>query len=447
MRVRANSRWLIWFLLGLGSQLQIVASLSMTELAIFVMAPVLLFSELPYMRRNGIMPLFWFAVWMVIGCIVSSLYNHSPFPKVLRGLAATTLLPCTVVVMHSMLRKDMKGYGWYLLGGCISFFLCTFFFQHSFEVESLAGGARGAAAVEDIVSGPIYWVTRLGSLASVWPRGWYLSCPTAYCVVVPVGMALFSVLTTSSGRGVALSNLAGVCLVLIGRKKIRSMKLLAKNFWIFCICGVVGLLIVNRVYKYAALNGLMGEKARDKYIKQTTRGTDVVSLIIGGRADAIAGLVACLDHPIVGYGPWPVDNGGYMATFLKKYGSVEDYEDYLASEQLRIQMGCERLMPGHSHIFGSWLTYGLPGCLFWIYVLFVTVRFVRQDCWVVPQYFFWLVASVPGTLWNIFFSPMSDRIMPSFLCVAMLMVRAVRKGRQQLPPSMEMEIFRNERSR
>lgn len=111
MRVRANSRWLIWFLLGLGSQLQIIASLSMTELALFIMAPVLLFSELPYMRRNGIMPLFWFAVWMVIGCIVSSLYNHSPFPKVLRGLAATTLLPCTVVVMHSMLRKDMKGKG------------------------------------------------------------------------------------------------------------------------------------------------------------------------------------------------------------------------------------------------------------------------------------------------------------------------------------------------
>lgn len=444
MRVRANSRWLIWFLLGLGSQLQIVASLSMTELAIFVMAPVLLFSELPYMRRNGIMPLFWFAVWMVIGCIVSSLYNHSPFPKVLRGLAATTLLPCTVVVMHSMLRKDMKGYGWYLLGGCISFFLCTFFFQHSFEVEALAGGARGGTAVEDIMSGPIYWVTRLGSLASVWPRGWYLSCPTAYCVVVPVGMALFSVLTSASGRSAALANFGGVVLVLIGRKKPRSMRMLARNFWVLCLAGVLGVFLANKIYRYAALNGLMGEKALEKYVKQTSRGSDVMSLLIGGRGDAIAGFFACLDRPIVGYGPWPEDTNGYYESFLRKYGSVDDYDAYIESERLRLIFGFPRLMPGHSHIFGTWMAYGLPGCIFWLYVLFVAVRYVRQDCWVVPQYFFWLVASIPGLLWAIFFSPAGDRIGPAFLCVAMLMVRAVHRGRQQLPIGMQIEIMKNQ---
>lgn len=447
MSVRANRRWLIWFLLGLGSQLQIVASLSMTELAIFIMAPALLFSELPYMRRNGVMPLFWFAVWVVIGCIVSSLYNHTPFPKVLRGLAATTLLPCSVVVMHSMLRKDMRGYGWYLLGGCISFFLCTFFFQHSFEVEALAGGARGAAAVEDIMSGPIYWITRLGSLASVWPRGWYLSCPTAYCVVVPVGMAMFSVLTSTSGRSVALANFAGVVLVLIGRKKKRTIKRLSKNFWVLCFVGMLGVFVANKAYKFAALNGLMGEKAREKYIKQTTRGTDILSLLIGGRADSIAGLVACLDHPIVGYGPWAPDNGGYYESFLCKYGSVEDFEDYQETEKIRLKMGWQRLMPGHSHLFGMWIANGIPALFFWLYVLFVVCRYVRQDCWAVPQYFFWLVATVPGFLWAIFFSPLSDRVGPSFICVAMLMVRAVRKGRQLLPPSMVIEIMKQEGKR
>lgn len=441
MRARANSKWLIWFLLGLGSQLQIIASLSMTELALFVMTPILFSQELPYMRRNGATTLFWLGVLMVVGCMGSSLFNHTPFPKAFRGIAATSLVPCSIVVMHSMLRKDLKGYGYFLIGSCISFFLCTFIFQHSFEIDSLAAGERGAAAVEEIMSGPIYWIGRLGSAATLWPRGWYLSCPTAYCVMVPLGLAFFAVLTSTSGRSAALANFAGVVLVLIGGKKRRTMRRVSRNFWVICFCGLIGVLVANRVYKYAALNGLMGEESRAKYLRQTTRGTDVVSLIIGGRADSVAGLFACLARPIVGYGPWAVDRNNYFEAFLRKYGSVEDHEGYLRGEQSRLKLGRERLMPGHSCIFGSWLAYGFPGLLFWLYVLFVVIRFVRQDCWVVPQYFFWLVASVPGFMWNIFFSPMTDRVMPSFLCVAMLLARAVRRGRQQLPQSMAIEIL------
>ena len=48
-----------WLLFGLGSQLQLWgASLSFTELFIFIAAPILFIGELPYMRRNGMMTLF-----------------------------------------------------------------------------------------------------------------------------------------------------------------------------------------------------------------------------------------------------------------------------------------------------------------------------------------------------------------------------------------------------
>lgn len=446
MTLHTNRRRLIWFLLGLGSQLQLVASLSITELVLFMMTPVLFFQELPYMRRNGIMTLFNMAILMVVGCVVSSFANHSGFGQVLRGLAVTCLMPCSIVVMHSMLRRDMKGYGWLLVGASISFFACTFVFQHSFEVESLASGERGSAAVGGIMSGPIYWITRLGTLVTAWPRGWYLSCPTAYCVCAPLGMALFSVLTSASGRSVALANLAGVCLVLIGRKKQRTMRKLAKNFWLICLAGVFGILCMNVVYRTAATSGWMGEKAQEKYEAQTRRGTDILSLLIGGRADSFAGLYACLHRPLVGFGPWAVDNYGYYEEFLRHYGAAEDFEAFVQEEQIRkMYGGGPRLVPGHSHIFGNWVNYGLPGFLFWCYVLFIIVRFVRYDCWVIPHFFFWLVASIPGFLWAIFFSPLSDRVMPAFLCVAMLMARAVRRGRMQLSPEMQREIWLNER--
>jgi len=51
-----------WFLLGLGSQLQVVFSLSISEVLVLITAPFLLVSEIPYMRRNGVMPFFWMAI-------------------------------------------------------------------------------------------------------------------------------------------------------------------------------------------------------------------------------------------------------------------------------------------------------------------------------------------------------------------------------------------------
>lgn len=444
---RTNSKRMVWFLLGLGFHLQLVASLSITELVILLLAPCLIFQELPYMRRNGVMPLFWLALFMFVGCVASSVYNHAVFAQALRGLAVTSLFPCSIVVGHFLFRRDPKNYGFLLLGSAISFFACTFVFQSSFETSSLAGGARGAEAVEAIMSGPIFWITRLGSLVTVWPRGWYLSCPMSYCAVAPIAFSAFAVLTSASGRAAALASMAGVCLVLIGRKKQASMKRLARNFWILCFVGFISIFAVNKIYRYAATAGLLGEDAHEKYIKQTKGGTGVVSLLIGGRLDSFAGLLACRDRPIIGYGPWAIDNNNYYEEFLRKYGAQEDYDDYVELERYRQASGLPKLIPSHSHIISSWINFGLPGLLFWLYVLFVIFRFARQDSWVIPQFFYFLVSLIPGFLWNIFFSPISDRVMPAFFCVAMLLARAVRLGRHRLPIDMQIQIWRNENAR
>ena len=106
-----KKRSLIWFVLGLGYSLQLVASLSLTELLIFVATPILVFQEMPHIRRNGLMPMFVLSCLVVFGCGVSILYNHTPMVAALRGLAVTALLPCALVVSHKMLRTDMAGFG------------------------------------------------------------------------------------------------------------------------------------------------------------------------------------------------------------------------------------------------------------------------------------------------------------------------------------------------
>ena len=134
------------------------------------------------------------------------------------------------------------------------------------------------------------------------------------------------------------------------------------------------------------------------------------------------------------YRPGPIE-------FILKYGTPEDWE--VLAKQDPDKVG---LIAGHSYMESFWVSYGIFGLIFWLYVLFVFVRYLRQDCWVMPQWYMWLAASIPGYCWGIFFSPWSDRVGGILFVVACLMTRAVRKGRQPLPMKMIREIEKSERA-
>lgn len=447
---RPNSFSLPFFLLGLGSQLQIIASLSMTEAFALAAAPVLFFSELPYMRRNGIMTFFWLSITVVIGGVISCVANHTMFDFALRGMATACLLPCSIVVGHWILRKNMNGFKWMIVGAALSEILCTYVFQRSVEVAKAAQGiaSSGGVAVNaaDIMQGPLFWTMRLSSLIMLPIKGWYLSCPISYSVVAPLFMVGFSLLTTTSGRSTALGALGTAALVLIGGKTRKNMKRICKYFWLLVFLAVAGAFAAKGAYRIAATSGWLGEKARDKYESQTKGNKGMMALLLGGRMESFAGLLACVDKPIVGFGPWPMDEIGYTEEFLRRFGNEEDYERYVSVQAAYASRGVRmfKLIPGHSYITGFWLIYGISGLLFWLYVIFILLRYLKQDCWAVPQWYFWLAAAIPGMFWNIFFSPFGDRFGSMVFIVAILLTRAVRTGRQPLPREMIEEIVRLE---
>lgn len=438
---------LAWFLFGLGSQLQIVASLSFTELFVFAATPFIFLREKDYMRRNGIMTFFGLSLLVVVGCVVACISNHTGTAFVIRGMAVACLLPCTVVVSHWMLRRDMGGFKWMLIGAAISSVLCTFVFQKSVEVTMAAGGMSGERAVNAIMSGPIYWTHRLGHLLNAIPKGWYLQCPVIVSVFVPLFMAGFSMLTTVSGRGMALGAIATAVILLYGGKKREIIfRRLCNRFWILCGVAIVGIMCIHNLYRISATNGWLGEDALKKYEQQTRGDTGIMALLLGGRMDSFCGLIACVDKPIVGFGPWARDEYGYTAEFLNKYGTYDDYVQFTKNEEWNLSLGKGyNLIYCHSHITQFWVWFGLAGLLFWMYVIFVLARFLKQDCWVVPQWFYWLAASIPGFLWGVLFVPWSERITSIVFIVACLMARAVRLGRISLPDYMEEEIRKEER--
>ena len=429
-----------WFLFGLGTQLQLFGtSLSFTELFVFGAAVFLFAGELPHMRRNGMMPFLGVSIALVVNAVIACIANHSPLLAVIRGMAVVCLMPCTIVVAHWMLRRNMAGFKWYLIGVALSNFLCTFIFQRTVDVVAATQGQGDVAVAETIMSGPLWWVSQIGSWALLYPRGWYLQCPTLLSVCLPLGLAAFSLLTTASGRSAALGALGLAMLVLLGGKKREQIrKRVCKSFGLICIVGVVMVAAFKFTYQTAASQGWLGEESQKKYEKQTKGDTSVMALLLGGRMESFCGLIACVDKPISGFGPWARDTHGYCAEFLAKYGNTEDYLKFMQNQE---RMGSVGLIPGHAYLTMFWLWYGIMGLVFWIYVVFVFIRYLRQDCYAVPQWYMWLAAGIPGYCWGIFFSPWGNRVPNIVFVVAVLMVRAVRQGRQALPFGMQKEIY------
>jgi hypothetical protein len=433
-----------WFILGLGSQLQVLFSLSISEILILCCAPFVLKSELPHMRRHGVLMFFYMALFLFLGCIVSLIVNHAASYQVLRGLAITGILVCSVIIAYHMLRIDPNGVKWYFIGAMLSTFICIFIFKRSVEVAMVGG-----TDVDSIVSGPLFWIERLTALFYTPAMAFYLRMPLAYSAGIPIFFTVFSMLISESGRSAALGALGTAAVVLIGRKKRESIQAMGRHFVLVSCIAVLGIFAAKSAYQWAAYNNYLGEKARAKYERQSAGGTSIVRLLIGGRAGSFVGLLAIADSPIWGKGYWAPDTENYYETFLSKYGNPVDYEQYInrkmAFAEKGIDIRASKMISCHSHITSFWLWFGLPGLLFWMYVLYVVFRYLRYDAYAVPQWFFWLAAGVPGFMWSLFFSPFNSRVGLPLWVVGMLMARAVRQGKYRLPESMVTEIEKSER--
>ncbi len=437
----------LWWILGLGSQLQIVASLSITEAVVLVMAPFIFMRHWHEMRQDGIMTFWNLSIALLLGCVVSIVVNSTPSAFALRGMAVVVIIPCAIVVSHWLLRRWPEGFKWYLCGSAISGVLCVFVLQKSVEVVMLAGGQAGDGAAEEIMSGPIFWISRVNPFVMLATKGWFLRTPILFDCIVVVALAVFSAMITISGRSAALGALGFLCVLLIGGKCQRTMKRICRHFVLVLVCAIIGIFVIKNVYSYAASTGLMGDSAKTKYETQTKGDKGLWALLMGGRMESFCGLIAAIDKPIVGFGPWAEDTGGYMERFLRDYGTIEDYQNHLNLQQFYLKNGYDlrRGIPCHGQLTQFWVWYGMSGLIFVLYCLFCLIRYLKSDCWAVPQWFAWLACSIPSLLWAMFFSPFSDRIGFPLFIVACLMARAVRKGKFQLPPKMIYEIEKAEK--
>jgi hypothetical protein len=355
-----------------------------------------------------------------------------------------------LVVGHRLVRQSLGGYKWLCLGLALTWIINIFVFQRGVEADAYAQGQRGLAAVEGLTSGTLFWVSRIKALINAPINGWYLRMPIVYSILAPLFLLFFSALTTASGRSTAAAAFGSVLLVILGGKKSQQMKRLSNNFIFVLLLGLLFAQGLTAVYKHVATKGLLGEQAQEKYERQMKgKKGGVLATLMGGRLEFFVGLYAATKKPIIGYGPWALDVYGYHDEFLAKYGNADDYEAYLNEQawQQRVGHSFVRPLGAHSHLIGAWIRHGIFGFLYWSYVLWLLFCYFRRDLATVPQWYGMLAVGAPSLVWNILFSPFGDRVGFTMIVVYILMVRAIRLHKLQLPLEMVMEIEKVNRGR
>ena len=436
---------LFLFLIGLGSQTQIqfVGSIGISELILFLIGPFVFFLDYRQLKADGFMPFVWLSILTCVGCLLSGLLNQTYWVFLLKGLAAPYSVFVTTIVFHRLLRQDFAALKWFIFGFFLSGIICIFVFQQA--TYTYRGGEilEGGEAVGAVMSNPLFWSSKISALLVLPITMWYMSTPYTYSASVPFVTALIKVMfSESSGRSSALcSCLAGFYIALAG-KNVRLMKRIGGNFLLVIALLGAFLMIGKQIYIYAATNNYLGEKAREKYFKQTQGSSSALKIIMGGRLEFFTAIRACIDKPIIGFGPKPLDTKGYYGDMLRKYGNPDDYEAYSRAIISQAKLGIrEHLIPAHSGIASFWLQYGIIGLVFWLYVLGMFLKFFKKYSFEIPQWYGYCILGISDFMWDIFFSPFSGRIYIAVLMSCILFARAVSLRRLQLPWEMRNEIL------
>lgn len=420
------------FLLGLFSETKVflLGCVSISELVVFALAPIVFIKTYSQMRRDGVATFVPMIGMVFLGLLLSSWYNNTASVYIVKQFAVIYSVFCYFVIFYYLLRDKFCGLGWFFAGYAISLIIVIFAFNPQAQVSAAGFEYLGDSEAEAVVSGPIFWTTRVKAFAQIPIIGAYLRMPLAYMVSVPVGFTLMALLTTISGRASSLTFLLACLMMLIGGKTRHGMRRIGRHFIYFVLAGVAAILMYKAVYSYSAREGRLGEAARIKYELQTRGGDSVLRLLIAGRAYFFCALRVVADHPILGLGPHPLDTHGYYEEFLLKYGDERDYEYYKATHR---DWSAMHEVPSHSFILGGWIYYGIFGLIFFLRVLVLMYQHVRHYAAAIPQWYGYFALFISRYLWDIFFSGFSDRGLFALFIVCLLLARSVGQGRMRMP--------------
>jgi hypothetical protein len=383
------------FVIGLFSMIKfrLLGTFGVSELLVF--ASYVFISPLLMQENKQVRRLVLFAFVWLLGVVFSDLVNYSSLENSLKGAFNVIFIIALIPFVYWALYDKPERMLYFWAGVAISSIL-GFRFQRLEMMNELAADTWFVYAVKWLflfLGGWLYYKGRI---------------KVAYILIVT-----FAVWTLfHQSRNIFLMFVLSISILMyIGEvteynildKYMRYRKGAVKLFIILAITFIG----ISYTYETFAANGTLGEYAKAKYEKQKYSELGLAS----GRADFLASLYAISKKPIFGYGSYAKDENMVFADFNRKMGLP--YKD-LRSGQNHV--------PAHSYMLGAWVNAGILGFIFWLFVLRRILIFLRYHLFNEPKLLCINLLLTFSLLWNIFFSPFSDRLNFVFYILSVILI-------------------------
>lgn len=383
-------------LLGLGTSLNIrvIGYLPLSELAILLLTPFLLpqFTSRA-VWHYGKWPILLGFLWLGAQTFTDFLLQ-TRFDLAARGFArVVTLIVCVPFCIWFLQRQTYRRLLWISCGMVPSIILSAYILRPgTIEGRELVTGYSG-----------VTWATHWASVVSVASRFVVLltfsTTPLlAYGTELGVAILNMSLGSRSAGAMPIIGSAASAAFGFVAARKDRIRRLGVVRTILLGVLVALSFGSVYGGYKLAAESGALGDKALKKFEQQNRNR---FGLLIGGRSEAIAGLIAVAHSPIIGYGSWPIDTEGF---YLKACEFLEEEPNMLYYKK-----GFP-VIPAHSHILCNWVEGGILSIWYWVYVLYLSAQVLVRPLKDEKHLRLWASVSATMLLWNVLFSPIGGRL-------------------------------------
>ena len=238
-------------------------------------------------------------------------------------------------------------------------------------------------------------------------------------------LILFGLLAISLGTrslGLCVVATGGALIYTCRNKRDNSSAIIRSDRYRVTLFAVVVLLVVmvtGYFYGVAAKSGVLGESSRNDYLIQSSGD---YGPIVGGRAEPVIALLAVAKSPVFGYG-YGADSAQEMYQSANVFFQKHNYRVNVTT----IQRKNDGNIPQHSYLLNFWISYGIFGLLFWIFILrnliYITIRELKIQSFLLPLLLYVTILMI----WNIFFSPYGAGVRIEFSLILVMVETLYRR--------------------
>ena len=377
------------FIIGLFSfiKIRILGTLGISEILIIGLY-IGLINPFSFLENKNVVHLYGMTFLWLLGVFISDQLNGTPIIDSLKGLFNVIFLLLLIPFVYWALYDKPSRMLFFWLGTGISS-LIGFYFQkvpslNLYEAEVWSVYAYYPLCIA--ISGLLYYNQKrflsylfIESFA-IWSL-WHMSRNVFLCMTIGVCLLIFMTNLKYLEFYDRIRFLKDKCLILI----------LILCFSIFSI---------GYGYEYLASHKILGERAYQKYIMQHNSELGLLS----ARGDFFQSLELVSKKPIIGYGSYAKANSNMLT-----YYSLDEKE-----------FSKDEILPGHSYLMGGWVYAGILGLIFWLYILRLIFKFLYVGLVYDLKLMGINILLICMMLWNIFFSPFSDRLNFLFFIMSLI---------------------------